>query len=84
MYSQYLQDCASSLCEDKRAPSDLTLIHYVKLLRIASDVYTTLDHGGQDKEHEMSDDKVRGLVKVLEMQLAEWRSSLPIAVVEDG
>jgi hypothetical protein len=84
MYSQYLEDCALSLCEDKRAPSDPTLIHYVRLLRISSDVYTTFDHGGQDNVHEMNDDKVRSLVKVLERQLAEWRSSLPITVSEDG
>lgn len=84
IHTQYLDDCALSLYDDNCNPSDLRLIHYIQLLRIASDVYKALDYDGKDDEQEMSDDKVYALVKTLERQLAKWRLNLPIAFSEDG
>jgi len=83
IHTQYLEDCALSLCEDNCNSSDIRLIHYARLLRIASDVFNTLHHEGQDDEQEMGDDKVYAIVIALERQLVEWRSNLPIALSED-
>ncbi len=83
MHTQYLRDCALSLRDENYVASDLALIHYVQLLRIATDVHLAFDNAGKDHEHEMSDDKVCALVKALERQLAEWRLSLPPAASGD-
>ncbi|OAL30291.1 hypothetical protein AYO20_08769 [Fonsecaea nubica] len=76
-YTQYLDDCASSLAADPQHPSDTTLVHYVRTLRLAEEVTYHFDHGSKEKVGELTDEKVQILVRALSRQLEDWKAALP-------
>ncbi|EXJ62419.1 hypothetical protein A1O7_02854 [Cladophialophora yegresii CBS 114405] len=83
-YSQYLEDCASSLVTDPQYCSDPTLIHMVRSMRVAEETTHTFDHGSKEKIGELSDDKIQILVGALCKQTEEWRVSLPHGTFTTG
>ncbi|OQU97426.1 hypothetical protein CLAIMM_03358 [Cladophialophora immunda] len=76
-YTQYLEDCASSLAADPQHPSDTTLIHQIRTLRVAEEITYTFDHGSKEKVGELTDEKIQILVRALSRQIDEWKVSLP-------
>ncbi|OCT50482.1 hypothetical protein CLCR_07438 [Cladophialophora carrionii] len=83
-YSQYLEDCASSLVTDPQYSTDPTLIHMVRAMRVAEETTHTFDHGSKEKIGELSDDKIQILVGALSKQTEEWRASLPPGAFTNG
>ncbi|ETI23719.1 hypothetical protein G647_05524 [Cladophialophora carrionii CBS 160.54] len=83
-YSQYLEDCASSLVTDPQYSTDPTLIHMVRSMRVAEETTHTFDHGSKEKIGELSDDKIQILVGALSKQTEEWRTSLPPGAFRNG
>ncbi|KIW70790.1 hypothetical protein PV04_03030 [Phialophora macrospora] len=76
-YSQYLEDCGSSLAADPQYCTDPTLIHMVRGMRVAEEATHTFDHGSRERIGELSDEKIEILVRALAKQTEEWRASLP-------
>ncbi|OAP61373.1 hypothetical protein AYL99_03576 [Fonsecaea erecta] len=76
-YTQYLEDCAASLAADPQYPSDTTLIHMIRTLRVAEEITYTFDHGSKEKVGELNDEKIALLVRALSKQIEDWKAALP-------
>jgi len=83
-YTQYLEECASSLAADPQYPSDARVMHVLGSMHLAEQVSCTFDHGSGEKIGELDDDKIQLLVKALEKRGTEWRAALPSGSIESG
>ncbi|KAK4945618.1 hypothetical protein LTR10_015237 [Elasticomyces elasticus] len=83
-YTQYLEECASSLAADPQYPSDRLLVHVLGSMHLAEQVSCTFDHGSGEKIGELDDDKIQLLVKALDKRGNEWREALPSGSIESG
>lgn len=83
VYTQYLDDCASSLATDPQYPCDEKLVYMVRQLHFAEQITHAFDQGSREKIRELSDDRINLVVKTLSRQLADWKASLPLSLADD-
>lgn len=83
-YTQYLEECASSLAADPQDPSDPLLVHVVSSMHLASQASTAFEHGSGEKVFEGDDDKLQILVKALVKKADDWKALLPHGSLDSG
>lgn len=77
-YSEDVGDCCRSLVETAHVPSDIRLIHFIQLQRLAEEITSTF--GYDDVSHRLPHSRIEGtelLVTAFKSRLRELRTSFP-------
>lgn len=79
-----LEEYAISLASDNAVALDATLIHWVRLIKYAEDVATTLGYSDLSQSAHVPEDKLQFVVKMLEARINKLYSDIPISLIADG
>ncbi|KAI9732746.1 MAG: hypothetical protein M1818_007480 [Claussenomyces sp. TS43310] len=76
-FSDYLEECASSLSRESHVASDLTIAHYVHVTRLAESIGETFGHGEQQPVAQISEGKLRFCLNSIDAQRRALESKIP-------
>lgn len=83
-YSKYLEECALSLAAESRVPSDLTIVHYLRLAHHAAEVDETFGYGDAETAQNITDERLQFYMKYFETKRENLRSSIPPELAGDS
>jgi hypothetical protein len=83
-YSKYLEECALSLAAENQVPSDLSIVHYLRLVRHSAEIYETFGYGDSETAQNITDERLQFYVKYFETQREELKASIPSDLTENG
>ncbi|KAF1924756.1 uncharacterized protein M421DRAFT_270390 [Didymella exigua CBS 183.55] len=76
-YTPYLEQCAAFLALENNATTDDSLIHYVRILHHAEEIYEAFGYAESHTTAQYSDEILRILLKTYDTRLKTLKSELP-------
>ncbi|KAI9836986.1 MAG: hypothetical protein M1819_000635 [Sarea resinae] len=82
-FTDYIQDCASSLEAERQVPSDAMIVHYIRLMRHADEVCETFGYNDSDQSQMMSEEKIHLYVNSFGAKLESIKANQPLTFSQE-
>ena len=77
VYTSYIERCCKKLSELSEAPTDVYLIHYIRLTRTAEEISTTFGYCAAEVDLQLSHQRIQGIVRSFNTKAQDLEKEIP-------
>lgn len=83
-HTDYIETCCLLLSDTKETPSDILLLHFIRLQHLAEEISITFDYGGYQQLPTLDAVRIEMLLKTFRQKLKQLEVALPSEAWHNG